>query len=95
MLPKNSPERKISLKSNADGKYYIHPLNIIGERSRGWLVDTEQPKRSVFNFGESRHEIFASRTDLKEINEQTQQGKTLFLGNQVVTTDPTRSFLDW
>ena len=85
LLAKNSPDRKKQPLVNSDGKYYIHPLSRMGEYERGWLIDSEQPKRSIFNFGDSRHELFGSKEKIQEQNELAKEGKGKFIGNQVVT----------
>ena len=93
-LPMNSTERKPHFKTKADGKYYIHPLNVMGERARVHLMDTEQPTKSLQSFLDSRHDEFGTRSYHKEQVDLIRSGKKCHLGSKL-TSDFSRSFLEW
>lgn len=90
---KVSDKRKLDHLKNND-KFDIPKNQIRTEMSRTWLLDSPQPRRSIFNFNDHRHEEFVTKDELRKNNALIAKNKTLFQGCSV-GIEPTRKQYDW
>jgi hypothetical protein len=65
-----------------------------GEKSRVFLSDHPQPARSIFNYGDSRHEKYGTKAQIQTHTRNVSDGTVKFQGNSVLEL-PTRKNFDW
>ncbi len=92
-MSKVSDKRKLEQIKNND-KFDIPEKLIRREIHRTWLPDCPQPSRSIFNYGDSRHDQFVTKAEIKSNNALIAKDKAMFQGS-VVSFEPSRKHFDW